>query len=106
MLPGTLKLITFARFESFTIVRKYQSFGIYRNHSLFQTTKRQNRTNIPMLGRLGSNVRQSVHCLDCTYVQDVFSKMMLPTADIWVKIIFLTADSFAGWEILVPLKFE
>ena len=30
--------------------------------------------NTPRLGRLGSNVRQRVHCLDSTYVQDFVLK--------------------------------
>ena len=35
-----------------------------------------------MLDRLGSNVRQRVHCLDTTYKQDVVLNMMPPTADL------------------------
>ena len=110
MPPETRKLITFANYSnpssSFVNIKVSVYTGIIPcfipqkdNPELMQTFA-QYGVNTPRLDRLGSKVRQRVHCLDATYVQCVLFKMMLSTADLWAKMIFLTADTFAEWKIL------
>ena len=60
-------------------------FHTTKNNPELKQTFAQYGVNSPRLDRLGSNVRQRVHCLDATYVQGVVLKMMLPTADLWAK---------------------
>ena len=81
MPPETRKLITFANYlnlsSSFVNIKVPVYTGIIPcfilpedNFELKQTFA-QYGVNTPMLDRLGSNVRQRVHCLDATYVQCV-----------------------------------
>ena len=84
MLPETRKLITFADYSnpspSFVNVKVSVYTGIIpwfiqpKDNPELKQTFAQYGVNTPRLGRLGSNVRQRVHCLDSTYVQDFVLK--------------------------------
>ena len=49
-------------------------FILPNSNHVFEPTFAQYGVNTPRLDRLGSNVHQLVHCLDATYVQEVFLK--------------------------------
>ena len=84
MPPETRKLITFANYSnpssSFVNIKASLYTGIIPcfippkdNPELTQTFA-QYGVNTPRLDRLGSKLRQRVHCLDATYVQCVLFK--------------------------------
>ena len=91
MPPETRKLITFANYSnpspSFANIKVSVYTGIIpcfippKDNPELKQTFAQYGVNTPILDRLGNNVRQRVHCLDATYMQNVVLKMMLPTAD-------------------------
>ena len=91
----TRKLITFANYSnpspSFVNIKVSVHTGTIpcfippKDNPVLKQTFAQYGVYTPRSDRLGSNVRQRVHCLDATYVQDVVLKMMLPTADLWTK---------------------
>ena len=98
MLPETRKLIAFANYSnpssSFVNIKNSVYTGIIpcfippkdiANNTELKQTFAQYGVNTPRLDHLGSNVCQRVHCLDATYVQGVFLKMMLPTSDLWAN---------------------
>ena len=84
MPPETRKLITFANHSnpslSFVNIKVSVYTGIIhcfippKDNPELKQTFAQYGVNTPRLDRLGSNVRQRVHCLDATYVQDVALK--------------------------------
>ena len=81
---GTRKLITFANYSnpssSFVIIKVLVYTGIspcfipQKDNPELKQTFAQYSVNTPRLDRLGSKVRQRVHCLDATYVQCVLFK--------------------------------
>ena len=81
MPPETRKLITFANYSnpspSFVNIKVSVYTGIIarfippKDNPELKQTFAQYGVNTPRLDRLGSNVRQRVHCLDTTYVQVV-----------------------------------
>ena len=84
MPPDTQKLIMFANcsnpLSSFVTIKVSIKTGIIpcfkppNNDYVFEPTFAQYGVNTPRLDRLGSTVRQWVHCLDTTYVQEVLLK--------------------------------
>ena len=50
-----------------------------KDNTELKQTFAQYGVNRTRLDSLGSNIRQRVHCLDATYVQDVFLNWMLTT---------------------------
>ena len=77
---------------------------IYRNHSVsipkvnteLKQTFAQYGVNTSRLDTLGSNTCQRVQCLDATYVQDVFLKLMLTTVDLRAKTDISYGGHFRG----------
>ena len=82
MPPETRKLIAFANYSnpssSFVSVSVYTGiipcFIPQKDNPELKQTFAQYSVNTPRLDRLGSKVRQRVHCLDATYVQCVLFK--------------------------------
>ena len=84
MPQGTRKLITFAKYSnpssSFVNIKVSAYTGIIpcfippKDSPELKQTFVQYGVNTPRLGRLGSSVRQRVHCQDATYVQCVLFK--------------------------------
>ena len=71
-----------------------------KNPELKQTFA-QYGVNTPRLDRLGSKVRQRVHCCLMQRTFNVFFlKVMLSTADLGQKRYFLRRTLFAEWKIL------
>ena len=92
MPPETRKLITFANYSNPSSSCVYIKLSVYTgiipcfipqkdNPELKQTFAQYHEygVNTPRLDRLGSKVRQRVHCLDATYVQCVLFKKAIAT---------------------------
>ena len=86
MPPETRKLITFANYSnpSSSFVYMYIKVSVYtgiipcfippKDNPELKQSFAQYGVNTPRLDRLGSKVRQRVHCLDATYIQCVLYK--------------------------------
>ena len=90
MSPETRKSITFANYSNHSLVDIKVS--VYsriipcsmppKDNTELKQFFAQYGVNTPRLDSFGNNARQRVNCLDATYVQDVFLKMILNTADL------------------------
>ena len=111
MPPETRKSITVANYSnpssSFVYIKVSVYTGIIpcyipqKDNPELKQTFAQYGVNTPRLDRLGSKVRQRVHCLDATYVQRVLYKnYAIYGGSLGQKKIFLTAVTFAEWKIL------
>ena len=78
MPPETRKLITFANYSnpssSFVYIKVIPCFIPQKDNPELKQTFAKYGVNTPRLDRLGSKVRQRVHCFDATYVQCVLFK--------------------------------
>ena len=107
MPPETRKLITFANYSnpssSFVLISMFryipESFLVsYHQKTILNSSKLLHNM---VLDRLGSNVRQRVHCLGATYVQCVlFKNDAISTADLWAKNDISYGGHFCKMKIL------
>ena len=95
MPPETRKLITFANYSNPSSSFVNIKVSVYseiipcfmppKNNTELKQTFAQYGVNTPRFESFENNVHQRVYCLDATYIQDVFLKIMLTTADFWTK---------------------
>ena len=110
MPPETRKLIAFANYSnpsSFVNLSKFryipESFLVsYHKKTILNSSKLLHNMVLTHLGWIvweATYVKEFIAWMQRTS-NVFFLNMILSTADLWAKMIFLTADTFAEWKIL------
>ena len=113
MPPETRNLITFANYSNPSSSFVNISFGIYRIHPLFHTTKRVLNSSKLLHNMVLTHLGWIVW--EATYVKAFiawmqrtsnvfFLKMMLSTADLWAKTDISYSGHFCGMEDPMTVK--